>query len=90
MWTRTKWAASRVSRRRAAQELAHLVSPDDLDGAGWRVVDERAWKTGLDDTDAWAVRARDAGLLTVWRSFEQSGSQRWLWAQEHAGIDGRR
>jgi hypothetical protein len=76
-----KWAASRVSRRQAAQELAHLISPDDLDGAGWRMVDERAWKTGLDNTNAWAVRARDAGLLTVWRSFEQSGSQRWLWAQ---------
>lgn len=81
MWARIKWAASRVSRQGAAQELSLLILSNDLDGAGWRVLDQRAWKTGLDNTNGWAVRARDAGLLTVWRSFEQSGSQRWLWVQ---------
>lgn len=45
-------------------------------------MDERAWLTGKSGTDgAWASRAKEVGLITAWRSFEQENAGRWLWAQ---------
>ena len=79
---RLRWATSRVPRRSAERELSRLLSAGDLEGTGWRKLDERAWRTGKSGNDApWALRAREAGLLTAWRSFEQTGAQRWMWAQ---------
>ena len=46
------------------------------------MIDERAWRTGrVGDEAEWSRRARDAGLLTAWRSFEQDAAGRWLWVQ---------
>lgn len=45
-------------------------------------MDERAWRTGKSGADgAWASRAKEAGLITAWRSFEQQKASRWLWVQ---------
>ena len=73
---------SRVRRRAADAEFASVLSVADLPGSGWRMTDERAWRTGRvgDDTE-WSRRARDAGLLTAWRSFELDQAGRWLWVQ---------
>lgn len=82
---RLSWVASRVSRRRAHDALAVLLGVDDLPGDGWRLIDERAWRTGvIQKTEPWAQRARRAGCLTAWRSFEQSAPQRWIWIQTAA------
>jgi hypothetical protein len=82
------WRQQRALRRAPVRpqdvrrELRSLLGVDDLAGVGWRVLDERAWGTGHGDVEAeWADRAREAGLITVWRSFEQAASGRWLWVQ---------
>ena len=79
--SRIGWAASQVPKRRARNEFAALLVDGDLAGDGWRVIDERSWRRGLSGKEDWAVRARDAGLLTAWRSFEQGEGERWMWAQ---------
>jgi hypothetical protein len=87
---RIKWGASRVSRSAARVQLADVLSPGDLPGIGWRVIDERAWRTGTSGAQAaWASRARASGLLTAWRSFEQGSAQRWLWIQVTPLVDDR-
>jgi hypothetical protein len=79
---RLKWAASQVSAKRARTQLACVLTPDSLPGAGWRMLEQRAWRTGEGGADEpWARRARDAQLLTGWRSFEQPAASRWLWVQ---------
>jgi len=81
---RPRWASGRAPIRPndARRELARLLTVDDLGGFGWRAHEERAWETGRSGDEAeWAERARDAGLLTVWRSFDQAASHRQLWVQ---------
>lgn len=82
-WTgRLKWAASRVPKRTADAQLMRLIDASDLEGANWRVIDERAWTTGTTGPDsAWAARAKAAGLITAWRSLEEQNNYRWLWVQ---------
>jgi hypothetical protein len=73
---------SRVSAAQADSEFARVISVQALPGTGWTVLDQRAWKTGKSGSDeAWALRARQAKLVTVWRSFEQPLPHRWLWTQ---------
>lgn len=78
---RLRWAASQVPNRRARDESALVLGESELPGADWRVIDERSWRTGQSGDEGWAVRARESGLLTVWRSFEQADGDRWLWIQ---------
>jgi hypothetical protein len=70
---------------RAAEEarsLGLLVPADQLPGPGWRVSGERTWVTGeLDPDSDKSRRARAAGLVTAWRSFEQAGTGRTAWVE---------
>jgi hypothetical protein len=62
--------------------LAKLLTSEELPGSGWRKLDERTWRTGEIEKDAgWAVRARDIGSITAWRSFEQKSDFCWIWVQ---------
>jgi hypothetical protein len=80
--TRWKWVTSRVPAKRANGAFTRLLTDADLPGDGWKLLDQRAWKTGRSGADEpWARRARDAKLLTAWRSFEQASQNRWLWVQ---------
>ena len=79
---RLKWATSRVPGSFAKVQFAQLISTEALPGAGWCVIDERAWRTGTSGAEsAWASRAKAARLVTAWRSFEQSTAERWVWIQ---------
>jgi hypothetical protein len=79
---RVAWAMSRLRRRDAHHALELVLSPFDLPGGDWRVLDKRAWRTGRAGIDeGWPRRAREARLITAWRSYEQGHGQRWLWAQ---------
>ena len=79
---RVRWAASHISSKRASEEFGRVLTADSLPGDNWRVLDQRAWKTGKSGaTEPWAMRARQANLITVWRSFEQTAASSWLWVQ---------
>jgi hypothetical protein len=63
-----------------ARPRAMLLQQEDLVGNGWKVLNERSWRTG-----AWGIspteagrRARKQGLFSAARSFEQVPSLRWL------------
>jgi hypothetical protein len=45
-------------------------------------LDERNWQTGMagSSRSQASLRARRAGTFTVWRSFSQSATSRWMWA----------
>jgi hypothetical protein len=59
-----------------------LVEPDALPGERWAVIDQRIWRTGqTSNPSEAAIRARAAGSITAWRSFEQKDLSRWLWTQ---------
>ena len=66
-------------RRRCGFTIAtpsrSIAEADDLPGSGWRVRDERTWRTGVGGDEAWAGRAREMKSVTAWRSFENA--HRW-------------
>lgn len=65
----------------AGRALERVVTVHDLPGDGWRVMDERTWRTGVSGpATEWGRRARAAGSVTAWRSFELA-AQRWCWVQ---------
>lgn len=71
-----------MSVKRAASEFERVLAVDALSAGSWKVLGQRAWKTGQTGAgEPWAVRARQANLISVWRSFEQSSPSRWLWVQ---------
>lgn len=80
---RLQFAAAQIGRKPdKARVLAMLVEPHDLPGERWAVLDQRTWRTGqTPNPSEAAMRARNAGSITAWRSFEQKGASRWLWAQ---------
>jgi hypothetical protein len=62
--------------------LSALLEISDLPGDRWTVKSQRTWRTGqTDNPSPAAIRARDAGSITAWRSFEEKGLSRWLWVQ---------
>jgi hypothetical protein len=62
--------------------LARLLSGNDLPDGPWRVLDQRTWRTGeIGRATAWGDRARQAGSVTVWRSFSHQTARRWAWIQ---------
>jgi hypothetical protein len=68
------------SKSGAEETLLRLLEVPDLPGAGWRVVDERTWRTGSQRREeAWVHRAHQIGSVTGWRSFRCG--DRWLWVQ---------
>jgi hypothetical protein len=75
-------AAQLASRPGARQALARVLSAGDLPGDGWSVIDERTWRTGIaGPATGWGRRARAAGSVTAWRSFQAASAQRWCWDQ---------
>lgn len=75
-------AAQLASKPGARQMLARVVTADDLPSGGWSVIDERTWRTGVSrPATGWGKRARAAGSVTAWRSFEAAAAQRWCWVQ---------
>jgi hypothetical protein len=64
-----------------------IVALEDLP-SGWKVVDERRWRSGVGQ-ERWAVRVRELGGLTAWRSFKAPSNDRWLWAQATPLADGQ-
>jgi len=81
--TRLRWALSSLGAKPNGREsLDLLIDAEDLPGDGWRVTDERTWKTGhVEPSAAWSAAARDHGSVTAWRSFEQPSTGRWIWAE---------
>lgn len=80
---RLQFVAAQIGRKPdTALVLAMLVEPNDLPGERWAVIDQRTWRTGqTPNPSEAAIRAREAGSVTAWRSFEQKGASRWLWVQ---------
>ncbi len=74
--------AASLGRKPGVEEIIS-VFPDAscLPGAGWRVLDERTWLTGIDNHADWARRAQELGSITAWRSFEDKRRQQWVWVQ---------
>lgn len=68
-------------RRGSRAALQRLLSVGDLPGAGWKVIDQRTWRTGVGGRSAWQASARAVGSITAWRSFEQANASRYLWVQ---------
>ncbi len=65
-----------------ARSLAMLPGPVHLPGSGWRVTRDRTWVTGqLDPDSEKGRRAREAGVVTAWRSFEQVSTGRSAWVE---------
>lgn len=65
----------------ARRALARVVTVNDLPGDGWRMQDERTWRTGASrPATEWGQRARAAGSVTAWRSFALV-ARRWCWVQ---------
>lgn len=65
----------------ARRVLERVVTVHDLPGDGWRVMDERTWRTGVSgQATEWGRRARAVGSVTAWRSFELAARQ-WCWVQ---------
>ena len=62
-----------------------LITLEDLP-QGWKVLDERRWRTGVGQ-EPWALRVRKLGGLTAWRSFSAPSNDRWLWAQATPFVD---
>lgn len=81
--SRLRWALAGLGAKPNAKEsLSKLIGAEDLPGDGWRVTDERTWKTGhVEPTAQWSAAARDQGSITAWRSFEQPATGRWIWAE---------
>jgi hypothetical protein len=70
MLRRLRWAAAQIGAKDRSSATAALLTPADLPGEGWRILDERVWRT-----------KGAARTVTAWRSFEQIGRERWLWTQ---------
>ena len=86
--SRFRWALAQVGRKTGgAEALAQMLEPQDLPGQGWTIIDQRTWRTGSDATTDWQRRAKAAGCVTAWRSFEQTGGARWLWIQTTPVVD---
>lgn len=79
---RLRFAVSQIgvkASRHLPEPRGMLVTLEDL-APGWKVLDERRWRTGLGQ-EPWAIRVRKLGGVTAWRSFVASSNDRWLWVQ---------
>lgn len=70
-----------------ARPSAHLPDPGkvliglaDLP-PGWKIIDQRRWRSGQQPDQGWSARARALGSVTSWRSFASPTKDRALWAQ---------
>jgi hypothetical protein len=65
------------SKRKYSKSM--LLDQSDLPGEGWRIIGERAWRTGMfgPQNDIWR-RTHSVGNFTAVRSFDQPTAPRWL------------
>jgi hypothetical protein len=56
-----------------------LLDLNDLPD-GWKVLDQRRWRTGLTSAP-WALRVKRVGGVTAWRSFQSGVGVEALWVQ---------
>ena len=80
---RLSFAAAQLAPKPGARQvLARVVTVDDLPGGGWSVIDERTWRTGVSGwATEWGKRARAAGSVTAWCSFEAVAGRQGCWVQ---------
>jgi hypothetical protein len=79
---RVRWAIGQIavpSSGRLPEPMPMLLDVPDL-SPGWKVLDQRRWRTGQTPAD-WSRRAKQLGGVTAWRSFESPAEARWLWVQ---------
>ncbi len=81
MLRRLRWVAAQIGAKDRGSTTPMLLTPADLPGESWRVLDERVWRTSGGEPVVGDERPRAAPTITVWRSFEQPPQQRWLWTQ---------
>jgi hypothetical protein len=81
MLRRLRWAAAQFGAQDRRGTTAMLLTPADLPGEGWRILDERVWRTSGGEPVVGDNRQGAARTITAWRSFEQTPQQRWLWTQ---------
>ena len=86
--TRFDWQVAEVGIRRSERRWSKstLLNPTELPGGGWSIRSERSWRVGVGfagarpHTDE-GSRARRAGCVVAWRSFDDSTAPRWLWVE---------
>lgn len=80
---RLRWVKATLGSKPGSRAvLDTLLAADDLPGGGWEQRDERTWRTGEAGPEtSWAIRARDVGSVTAWRSFERRDGSQGLWCQ---------
>ena len=81
-----------TEEERTAWSFSLLLTPDELPGSGWTVVEERSWPTGgLDATSETGRRALEAGGITAWRRFaDGQGHEAWVEVVPYATADDAR
>ena len=83
-FTNGDWLIAQIGLSGSAKKYSRsmLLDPTELPDSGWTVLRERSWRVGMRvaPTDE-GKRARQAGNVTAWRSYEQKGASRWLWTQ---------
>jgi len=81
MSSRLRFVLSQLGPKpQGVETRLRLIDVLDLPGTGWKVVDQRIWRTGHQKpNEPWAQRAAASGSVTAWRSFR--ASDRWLWTQ---------
>ena len=55
-----------------AASLGMLLEVTELPGYGWKMLDERTWRT---------IRAKEIGSITAWRSFCRGNPDQAIWVQ---------
>jgi hypothetical protein len=73
--------AAQIGAKDRSGATAMLLTPADLPGEGWQILDERVWRTSGDKPVIEDESRGAARTVTAWRSFEQIGRERWLWTQ---------
>jgi hypothetical protein len=74
-----RWKTRRSAR--VPEALVRMLTAEEMPTAGWRVMDERTWRTGIAPLSDTARRAREVGSITAWRSYEDSAGASWVWLQ---------
>jgi hypothetical protein len=83
MKPRLRFVVSQVGLKTGKKtSLEMLLDKSDLVDDGWRMLDERTWRTGISEPNSErSTRAREIGSITAWRSFSRTNPDQAIWAQ---------